>query len=62
MFLGAYEKDFENVLDLMLWLLNVTLCKINLRLLEVRESSFARWRDERGVSTDTRPLVTNLVI
>ena len=54
---GTYERDFENVLDLMFWL-QYAYAKYNnyQRVLEFREPSFARWRDERGVSADTKPL------
>ena len=55
--LGVQEKDFRDISDLMLWL-QYAHAKYNnyQRTLEFRESSFARWRDERGVSTDTKPL------
>lgn len=41
----------------MLWL-QYAYAKYNnyQRTLEFRESSFARWGDERGVSADTKPL------
>ena len=54
---GTYERDFENVLDLMYWLQYAHAEYNNYqRTLEVRESSFARWRALRGVSADTKPL------
>lgn len=55
--LGVQEKDFRDILDLMLWF-QYAYAKYNnyQRVLEFREPSFARWRDERGVSADTKPL------